>query len=308
MKSPLFLSCDWGTSAFRLRCVNAESGERLYEVSNEQGIASVHKQWLKQNLAESERISFYFGYVQDVLSSFPAEMRDGLPVFISGMASSSIGMKMLEYARVPLSITADHLTVDRLTVADHPVFLVSGLQTDEDVLRGEETILLGIANLITDAQIILPGTHSKQVSLQNGVIRQFQTYMTGELFELLSKDSTLSASVRNSEKGFCRGAFIDGLHFARQSPLLHAIFKTRTRQLLQRLPADENFDWLSGLLIGAEIVNVPSAPDQIVLCASGSLRERYKLALESIHPKRPVTTMDADTCLLKGHITLFQHL
>lgn len=308
MKSRLFLSCDWGTSTFRLRCVNAETGERLKEVSSDQGIATVHQQWLQQKPGGFERILFYFRYIQDALTSFPAEMRDGLPVFMSGMASSSIGMKMLEYTRVPLSITANHLGVDRLTIADHTVFLVSGLQTGDDVLRGEETILLGIANLFTDAQIILPGTHSKQVSLQNGVIQQFQTYMTGELFELLSKHSTLAASVHNKDNGFCREAFIDGLHYALQSPLLHAIFRTRTRQLLQQLPANENFDWLSGLLIGSEIWNIPSTPEQIVLCASGPLRERYELAIQTLHPQRPLTTLDADNCLIKGHILLFQHL
>ena len=74
------------------------------------------------------------------------------------------------------------------------MWIVPGLKVaqaaDYDVMRGEETQLLGAA---TDARgcYVMPGTHCKWVQVQNGVVRQFATAMTGELHHLLLNHSLL---------------------------------------------------------------------------------------------------------------------
>jgi hypothetical protein len=56
-------------------------------------------------------------------------------------------------------------------------------------MRGEETQILGALSLAPDLEknsmVILPGTHSKWVSMHESRIMDFATYMTGELFCLL---------------------------------------------------------------------------------------------------------------------------
>ena len=56
-----------------------------------------------------------------------------------------------------------------------------------DVMRGEETQIWG-SGLDEGAVCILPGTHSKWAWIgKAGEIQKFRTYMTGELFALLTK-------------------------------------------------------------------------------------------------------------------------
>jgi 2-dehydro-3-deoxygalactonokinase len=61
-----------------------------------------------------------------------------------------------------------------------------------DVMRGEETQLLGAMRLLeagaagsahaADGHYVLPGTHGKWVRLHAGRVVELRTYMTGELF------------------------------------------------------------------------------------------------------------------------------
>ena len=46
-----------------------------------------------------------------------------------------------------------------------------------------------------NGSICLPGTHSKWVEIRNNNIIKFKTFMTGELFEIISKNSVLIHSV-----------------------------------------------------------------------------------------------------------------
>ena len=63
-------------------------------------------------------------------------------------------------------------------------------------MRGEETQLLGalaqVPALAEGRQLVcLPGTHTKWVSLHDGVVLEFLTVPTGELFGLLCDHSVL---------------------------------------------------------------------------------------------------------------------
>ena len=67
-------------------------------------------------------------------------------------------------------------------------------------MRGEETQLAGILPLFASGRhlICMPGTHSKWVDAADGVISGFQTWLTGELFSVLSKQSILRHSLGES--------------------------------------------------------------------------------------------------------------
>jgi 2-dehydro-3-deoxygalactonokinase len=224
------------------------------------------------------------------------------------MASSSIGIKALPYVKLPLLLTPDNLFIAGLSNHQQEMALVSGIRTEEEVLRGEETILLGMSETFSEGLVVLPGTHSKQVILAGGQLVDFRTFMTGELFELLWKQSTLSATVNPMADSFHKQAFLDGLEESGTGHLLNLIFHARTRQLLKQIPGEINFDWLSGLLIGAEIRSLPADPQKIILIAEGTLRERYLLAIEKIFPDRILKCLDADACLVQGHCRLFEQI
>jgi len=214
------------------------------------------------------------------------------PIVISGMASSSIGWQELPYAQTPWRLDGSNAVARELTPLEwsggrHRVLLLSGLRTATDVMRGEETQLLGLFQmegmrpLTGRCTVVLPGTHSKHVYVKQGSIVDFRTYLTGELFEVLGRHSILRHSVASDADATSHKSksFVEGVELARQVPLSAALFRVRTRQILEgRKPAD-NRAFMSGILIGGELAELSRAAHMsqpIVLCAAGSLAEAYR--------------------------------
>jgi 2-dehydro-3-deoxygalactonokinase len=111
--------------------------------------------------------------------------------------------------------------------------------------------------------------------------------MTGELFALLTGQGTVAAvAVPADEPDW--SAFDGGVDNAMASAggvgLSGAVFSARTLVLTGQLAPYQVHDYLSGLLIGYELVGVEGAgashPDTVVVCGEPSLAHRYARALE----------------------------
>ena len=137
-----------------------------------------------------------------VLERHLAELgaRQTLPVIICGMAGARQGWREAGYLDTPADV-AD-IVRNALVVDGYPrdVRILPGIaQRDAgapDVMRGEETQLLGlVADGVRSGLVCMPGTHSKWVMLAGGKVESFSTYMTGELFDVLSRYSILKAAI-----------------------------------------------------------------------------------------------------------------
>ena len=131
-----------------------------------------------------------------------------------------------------------------------------------DVIRGEEIQIAGAlinhADWWQASRILLPGTHSKWVTMQGGKLESFSTYMTGEIFAVLCDHSILGRLMpeEKASKEEADKAFDLGLSIARDGgagDLTHQLFATRTMGLTERLPKAALRSYLSGLLIGNEL-------------------------------------------------------
>lgn len=263
-------ACDWGTSSFRLILASRATGIVLGRTATNAGAATFS--------GVADRPTAFSSYleaqVRELLAaalggSIRSHPRPSIPIWVSGMASSSIGWRELPYISVPLDLETPELNVEALDVLSpdlpFPVFLVSGVRTDGDIIRGEETQVLGLLStsarrgLREDALLILPGTHSKHLRIEDGCLVGFTTYITGELFALLAETSVLRHSVdatalRGEEASrLLDGAFADGVRAACERPLSAALFQVRTGQILRHRKRDEGAAFLSGILIGSEL-------------------------------------------------------
>jgi 2-dehydro-3-deoxygalactonokinase len=230
------------------------------------------------------------------------------------MASSTIGLIDVPYKKLPFQTDGSDLEIRSLNLNDpNPLIIISGARTDDDVMRGEETKIIGCAALLKNDQqeqlIILPGTHPKHVVTKGRQVTSFKTFMTGEFFDLLSTKSILSASV---EKGgditdpLNHDSFTKGIRAAQSSELLHASFMVRTNQVIKNISGEQNFHYLSGLLIGSELKGLkPSVP--VYLLGGNTHMSLYTLACE-ITGIDIMGSMDADEALIKGQQIIFQRL
>ncbi len=300
-----FLSCDWGTTSFRLRRVNFASGAILEESRQGSGVKALFLGCPTGNAVARE--SAFAEFVRNRLRSLAGLGEPGglaVQVVISGMASSSVGWRELPYASVPCPLDGSGVAreVIDLDLGDGRwarIHLISGLATADEIMRGEETELLGLfaegryAEIAANGIVVLPGTHAKHVRVRDREVEGFHTYMTGELFDVLATHSLLRASVEGEAKVSgeealgepqARSAFLTGVGRARDPGLARSLFQVRTRVVLHGVSPAVNRWFLSGLLIGAEVTDLATRDGKhpILLAATEPVSAGYRLAFEAL--------------------------
>ena len=300
-----FLSCDWGTSSFRLRLISLPGLIVLADEKSGEGIASVFNLWKEKKIIEENRFDFYLSVLNKGIKNLEQQLQTGLkniPVIISGMASSSIGMIEIPYKSLPFHVDGSDLIAKKIAGIDgfpNEIFFISGIRTENDVLRGEETQLVGCSE--EDGLYLFPGTHSKHITVKNRSAVDFKTYMTGEFFGLLADKSILSTSVvKTTATDQSLQAFDKGVNDAALN-LLHAAFLVRTNQLFNKYSKEENYYYLSGLLIGSELKDLKNTShSNIFLVGAEELCSYYKKALQILEPGKSIKTINADEATIKG--------
>ena len=318
------LGCDWGTSSFRLRLVDTRSHRIIGEILSREGVASTFDAWQAGGNHEN-RDEFFRRQLKkqiDALSTQLSAGLDSVAIVISGMASSSIGMQELPYATLPFAVDGSGVSTrrfDALAGFPHEITLISGVRSQQDVMRGEETQLIGLVALLDasgyesrEATFIFPGTHSKHLRVRNGQLTDFQTFMTGEVFHLMATHSILKTSVDTRdlpERADDLDAFKRGVKESVRSNVLNGLFTVRTNLLFNALDKKQNYFYLSGLLIGTEVKHFLEEDGQLVLCSGSNLYEFYRLALEGLNLSDRTTIVPpdlVDRAAVAGQIKIFQ--
>jgi 2-dehydro-3-deoxygalactonokinase len=157
-----------------------------------------------------------------------------------------------------------------------------------DVMRGEEIQIFGALNTlqIETAQFVLPGTHSKWANVLDGKISQFETFMTGEFYALLSQHSILAKTCL-PDAPLKKEVFLDGVMQSQKwGGLLHHAFSARSLALFEKLNPAQSSSYISGLLIGEEIKSAKndrqSANTPLFILGNSQLTQRYAFALEAL--------------------------
>ncbi|MFM8702124.1 MAG: 2-dehydro-3-deoxygalactonokinase, partial [Hyphomicrobiales bacterium] len=152
---------------------------------------------------------------------------------------------------------------------------------------------------LTSGLVVLPGTHSKWVRMDQGRIVGFATFMTGELSAILLSH-TILGRLREEPDDHC--GFVKGLDAARgPGGLSHQAFSARAAVLMGDLSGHSVASYISGLLIGSEILEgfaMQSDAEKIIVVAEGALAEAYKLAFRT--KEINVSFMTPDACFIDG--------
>ena len=193
--APRLIAVDWGTT--RLRAMLVSHDGAILDVS----------------MADRGIMAVPAGGFPDVLRGVVAPwiVRHGrLPVVMAGMVGSRNGWVEAPYAECPASIADLAARVVRIPFDGADVLLVPGLSFRDtsgtpDVMRGEETKIAGAG--IATGTVVTPGTHSKWISLRDGVVEGFVSFMTGDFYGALKDHTILGKLAEEPEDpaGFARG-------------------------------------------------------------------------------------------------------
>ena len=261
---------DWGTSSLRAAFAPGDQVEQTRH--SDQGILKVPAGAFARTLHE---LCGDWLQAPDVLC------------LISGMAGSAQGWALAPYCPCPAGQVelAQHLH----WIEPGRIALVPGLSCERvhapDVMRGEEVQILGVLQLhgLDNAQLVLPGTHSKWVTVRAGRIETFNTYMTGEVYSLMRQHSILGRTLpaMSSDEALDIDHFDQGVRLSCQGgSLLHHLFGVRTLALMERASPVALASYLSGLVIGDELRDQQLARGQTVwVVGSAALQTRYERAL-----------------------------
>ena len=277
MKQAAYVAVDWGTSSFRLWLVD-RAGNALEERRSHEGMTAAAK----------------LGFPAVLQSHLDAAgAADGLPVIICGMAGARQGWVEAGYVDTPAPLASILKQAVAVPGQHRDIRILPGIaQRDPiapDVMRGEETQLLGVLGMDAagDALVCMPGTHSKWVKANGGTVERFATFMTGELFDVISRETILSHAVANADEATDLEAFKSAVTSAFETPANAAnlLFQVRSGQLLYGGTPSSAREKISGTLIGLELAGglAGGAPTAgITLVASGRLQKLYELAFDMV--------------------------
>jgi 2-dehydro-3-deoxygalactonokinase len=306
--APALIALDWGTSALRAYALGA-AGQVLDSRRSAHGIMN-----LPQPSEPTDAAGSAASYEQalellcgDWLRAWPQ-----VPMLACGMVGSAQGWQEAAYQDLPVRIDA---LAGALTVVTRrlgqSLHIVPGLIERSplpNVMRGEETQIAGVlqslageGSLPERLLIGLPGTHSKWVRVAAGLITEFKTFMTGEVFAVLRQHSilgrTMASASNPDDEAFARGLRVAGSAEGRMG-VLSNLFSCRTLGLTGHLRAEAQADYVSGLLIGHEVSALQrefvEPGTSVVLCGEPDLCRRYAEAL---------TVYGCDTPCIRSDVT-----
>ena len=271
-----WIAVDWGTSNLRAWGMGA-NGAVVASAGSDQGMGKLTPDQFPSALTA----------VVDQL----APGGTATDVVICGMAGARQGWMEAPYLEAPTDLSglgrgAVHPAVPGTALKVSILPGVCQREGGENVMRGEETQLLGLASISPgySGLVCMPGTHSKWARLEGTRISGFSTAMTGEMFELLKTHSVLRHSLNGPldgaerESGFQTGARAGLDH---PEALLGQLFRARASSLLSGRGPDWCAGYLSGLLIGTEIAANRSqiGDDPVPLIGSATLCALYASVL-----------------------------
>lgn len=260
---------DWGSSSFRAYRLNA-------------GFAVIDEKVSTAGVSKVEKGAFSASLIAQVGDW----IRNGeKKILMSGMVGSRHGWREVPYVPLPAGIEQICQGVISFAADSLEISIVPGLCGEDeshvpDVIRGEETELMGCMGLSSLSTVCLPGTHSKWVQLEHSKITSLRSYMSGELFEAIRGSTVLGRfmATTDDESGFERGV----QRSKEPGGLSHHLFGIRSLVLQGELPSTAATSYLSGLIIGHEIREVAPACASIHLVGNVDLCARYSRAMSSI--------------------------
>ncbi|MCM2678516.1 2-dehydro-3-deoxygalactonokinase [Echinimonas agarilytica] len=290
-----YLIIDWGTTNFRAFAMSAEH-QLLAMQEHPLGILQVENAQFESALKRVLE-----GWIDDY---------SAVPVFMAGMIGSLKGWVNVPYATTPVDCTklTEKAHQFKLSWGANAVILPGVCHQYEgdkyDVIRGEEIQALGLAKIMNSADYhaILPGTHSKHLEFKGNTLYHFASFLTGELYSVISKHTLLG---RDLPKALGDEAiFLKGVNEAQQGAFANRLFLAWTHRLFQNLTAEQIPDYLSGLLIGFELRELDS--QRVYIVGGDQLSKLYLQASTALGIE--ATVVEGNECFLAGMSVLIEEL
>ena len=307
-----YLTLDGGTTNTRIRLV--ENGEIIDTIKISKGARANMEEPKSLDIAVRDAIC-------ELLTRHAITECDILRILASGMVTSEFGLCALPHTMAPAGVRELHESMHEVTlshISSIPFVFVRGIRLPGDTLenaemmRGEETELVGISDGVPNTLYVLPGSHSKLVLTDEmGRISSFSTMLTGEMIYALATSTILKDAVDLSLSSFDEEKLLDGYRYAKEHGLNEALFKVRILKNLFGMTPVGCYSFFLGAVLADEIsAIVASCATRVVIGGKNQIKNATKVLLEGAGCEKEIVLLDEETVensTSRGMITIYEY-
>ena len=245
----------------------------------------------------------------------------------TGMITSSLGLLEIEHVSAPAGeqeLAQAMRQLSNAQISELPIWLVPGVRTgpaqpeiadlsDVDVIRGEETLCVGLMHLGMlgpHATLLNLGSHWKAITLDGfGRIASSFTTLSGELIHAVQKHTVLSSALPQDRFTELDFPWLEqGRAQQKMSGFSRALFCVRILEQKFRLTPLQLSSFLLGAVVGSDLTAAREnhkLGEKIVIAGSGAAAEAWKQFLEA--ENRMVAVCDpqaVETAFIAGLLRL----
>lgn len=226
-------------------------------------------------------------------------------IIAGGMITSELGLVNLPHLLAPCGIeelanglhNTNFPEISKLSFYFVPgVKAVGDSFTDTDVMRGEETELLGLGEIVAPNSLyVLPGSHSKHIHTDEiGRISRFSTELTGELMYAVTKETILSRNIDlSNDMEIDREYLKKGYLYSKENGINAALFKVRILGNFFETEKSKIYGFFKGAALCSEIENIiKSGAAKVIIAGKSQLREPMAYLLKEFSKKEIISVPD----------------
>ncbi len=244
--------------------------------------------------------------ISELLSENCLREKDIERILASGMITSEYGLCNLPHITVPAGIEDLHNAMYETVIEDIskiPFVLIRGVKTEStdldgaDMMRGEETELMGILNN-TEAETtyVLPGSHSKLICVdERGRIIGIRTMLTGEMVAALSEHTILRDAVNLSTSKLDEEYLLNGYEYCLAHGINETLFKVRVLKNVLSADEAEIYSFFVGAVLTGELQNIIKSNSKGIVISGQSSLSNAMYAILKKHCDKDITLVDPET-------------
>ena len=275
-----YIALDGGTTNTRLRLITDGAVSAVKKLPLGAGNAGGKAPWSAAVAKAAKELLSENGLVE----------KDVTAVIASGMVTSEYGLYPLAHLPSPAGIADLHAGMAKTEMEglSIPCFFIPGVKQnaasaeDADMMRGEEAEVIGLLSFGgAGCTYVLPGTHCKIVRVdETGKIVEIYTSMSGELLDLVVKNSILADQVRHGAS-LSERDLLDGKAYAHEYGVPAALFHIRVMEK-NGIPSDRLSSFLYGAVLGqdVELIEGITSEDRVLIGGKESLCQIYGALLK----------------------------
>ena len=258
--------------------------------------------------------------ISDLLNDNKLVESDVKRIIASGMITSENGLCNLAHTTLPagafeLSQNMHHTDIPEISSIGwsfiRGVKYVGDSIEDTDIIRGEETELMGILDGCgEDALYILPGSHSKHMAVdKNGKITAFKTMMSGELLAAVINNTILKTSTDFEHATLIPDQLLAGFDYATVHGINEALFKVRILSNVFLNDKESCYSFLLGVILCDEVKAIIKHSAQRIIIGGQQQMKDALFAILTARSDKDVEALsvdDVNNAVARGAIKIYQ--